>query len=65
MNCYSQFLCLRIVKGNIVDILKKAVGNAFILESLESYKSKRLLNLEGTNREDTTSAHKQDFLLDH
>lgn len=41
MLCYSQFPCLHTVKGNIVDILKKAVGNAFILESLEHYKNKR------------------------
>lgn len=62
--CYSQFPCLHIVKGNVVEILKKAVGNAFIPESLESYKNKRLLNLGGTNREDITSEYKQDFLLD-
>ena len=38
--CYSQFPCPYIIKGQIVEILKKALGNVFIPESLESYKSK-------------------------
>ena len=38
--CYSQFSCPHIIKGQIVEILKKALGNVFIPESLESYKSK-------------------------
>lgn len=40
--CYSQFPCPHSIKGKIVEILKEALGNVFIPESLESYKNKQI-----------------------
>lgn len=45
--CYSQFPCPYIIKGQIVEILKKALGNVLIPESLESYKSKQITEPTG------------------